>query len=135
VQIHGQFWKGLGAVADVSVSHTNNMTGTGVGLDLVTATFGPRYTFAFFTNRRLELYGQALAGVANGTNSTFPGFYGATSTAQGLALNMGGGLNVGLSRHFAYRAGQVSWIRTDLPNTKNDVENHLQYGTGMVVRF
>jgi len=43
VQVHGQFWHGLGVVADVSGLHTASTSGSsGVGLDLVTATFGPR---------------------------------------------------------------------------------------------
>jgi hypothetical protein len=134
VQLHGRFWKGLGAVADVSAAHTNDMTGTGVGLDIVTATFGPRYTFAL-PKQHAEFFAQALGGVANGFNSTFPGFYGATSVAQGMAIDIGGGVNVPLSRRFAVRALQASWIRTDLSNTQKNVENHLQLGSGIVVRF
>ena len=45
VQLHGQFWRGLGVVADVAGTHTANMHNSGVGLDLITATFGPRYTW------------------------------------------------------------------------------------------
>jgi len=45
VQVHAQFWHGLGVVADVSGLHTASAGGSsGVGLDMVTATFGPRYT-------------------------------------------------------------------------------------------
>ena len=44
-QLHGQFWHGLGVVADVAETHTANMHNSGVGLDLVTATFGPRCTW------------------------------------------------------------------------------------------
>jgi hypothetical protein len=38
VQVHGQFWRGLGVVADVAGLHTANMHGTGVGLDLILFT-------------------------------------------------------------------------------------------------
>jgi hypothetical protein len=44
VQMYGRFWHGLGGVADVAGLHTGSVHGSGVGLDLVTATFGPRYT-------------------------------------------------------------------------------------------
>jgi hypothetical protein len=43
-QIHGQFWRRLGAVADTGCLHFGDAQGTGVGLDLVTATFEPRFT-------------------------------------------------------------------------------------------
>jgi len=42
--VEGRFWRGLGVVADVNGHHTANMHVSRVGLDLVTATFGPRYT-------------------------------------------------------------------------------------------
>lgn len=45
VQVHGQFWHGLGVVGEVSGLHTGDMDGSGVALDMVTATFGPRYTW------------------------------------------------------------------------------------------
>jgi hypothetical protein len=41
-QIHGQFYGGWGAVADIAGAHIANINSSGVGLDLVTATFGPR---------------------------------------------------------------------------------------------
>src|ERR1700752_65921 len=44
-QIHGQFYGGWGAVADIAGAHIANISPSGVGLDLVTATFGPRYTW------------------------------------------------------------------------------------------
>ena len=40
VQVHGQFWRGLGVVADVSGLHrANTSSSQDVGLDLVKATF------------------------------------------------------------------------------------------------
>src|SRR5258708_7851741 len=46
VQIHGQFWRGLGVVADIGAQHTTNINSSGVSLDMVTATFGARYTLS-----------------------------------------------------------------------------------------
>ena len=60
-QLHVQFWRGLGVVADVAGTHTANMHNSGVGLDLVTATFGPRYTWQLPHNKFI-VYGQFLAG-------------------------------------------------------------------------
>src|ERR1700744_529238 len=38
-QIHGQFWRGLGAVADIAGLHSGDINSNGVGLDMVTAAF------------------------------------------------------------------------------------------------
>lgn len=44
VQAEGYFSHGLGVVANLAGEHTANMHGSGVGLDMVTMTLGPRYT-------------------------------------------------------------------------------------------
>src|ERR1700723_3612878 len=68
VEIHGQFWRGLGVVVDVGALHTGDADGKGAGLDLVTATFGPRYTKSWAHHSR-ALFGQALAGGSHGFDS------------------------------------------------------------------
>ena len=134
-QAHGQFWHGLGVVADVSGLHTASTNGaSGVGLDLVTTTFGPRYTWAP-AYRRYALFGQALAGEANGLNSVFPNASGASNTANSLALYVGGGVNVQLKRHLAMRAFEADWLRTQMPNATTNVQNNLRLGAGLLYRF
>jgi hypothetical protein len=140
VQIHGQFWRGLGVVADVSGQHTGNMHGSGVGLDLVTATFGPRYTYVHIgkklpVHHPMSFYGQGLVGVTNGFNSIFPGIAAADTSTTGLALVVGGGMNIPLSRHFAVRAFDADWLYTQLPNSTNNVQNSLRLGSGIIFRF
>jgi hypothetical protein len=134
VQMHGQFWHGLGVVADVAGLHTNSINNSGVGLDLVTATFGPRYTWTP-RGARYSLFGQALAGEANGINSVFPGSFQAASTADGLAMQVGGGMNLNLKRHIAIRAFEADWLRTQLPNSTTSVQNNLRLGAGVVFIF
>lgn len=134
VQLHGQFWRGLGVVADVSGLHAATISGTGVGLDLVTATFGPRYTWSLKRNR-VQVFGQVLAGEANGMNSVFPGVSSADSNAFGSALKVGGGMNVSLSRHLSVRAFEADWLRTGLPNSTTNTQNNLRVGSGLVFRF
>jgi len=133
-QIHGQFWHGVGAVADVAWLHTANMQGSGVGLDLVTATFGPRYTWTP-AHRGYACFVQVLAGEANGLNSVFPAAGGATGNANGLALQAGGGLNLHLTPHVSVRAFEADWLRTQLPNATTDAQNNLRLGAGLVFRF
>jgi hypothetical protein len=134
VQLHSQFWHGLGVVADVAGLHTANANSSGVGLDLVTVTFGPRYTWSP-AHRRLSLFGQALVGEANGLNSIFPSFTGADASAQGLAIQVGGGINWPLTRHISARGVEADWLRTQLPNSTTNVQNNLRIGTGLVYRF
>ena len=133
-QVDGQLCKHLSLVADVEGSHASNINSTGVGLDLVTFTFGPRYTLAPRAGR-YALYGQALAGEAKGFNGVFPASTGAKSSAGSMALLVGGGMNVAISPHVAVRAIEADWLRTQLPNSTTNVQNSLRLGAGVVVRF
>ena len=134
VQIHGRFWRGMGVVADVSGLHTAN-TGSspGIGLDLVTATFGPRYTWSL--GDRYAVYGQVLAGEANGLHSIFPAAGGANDSADSLALYAGGGVNVHLKNRLALRAIEANWLRTQMPNATTNVQNNLRLGAGLIYTF
>ena len=134
VQIHGQFWRGWGVVADVSGLHTANANGSGLGLDLVTVAFGPRYTWSA-PHRRYVLFGQVLAGETNGLNSVFPNNAGAKDSANSLALYVGGGVNVPLKRRLALRALEANWLRTQLPNGTTNAQNNLRLGAGLIFRF
>jgi hypothetical protein len=134
VQIHGQFWRGLGIVADIAGLHSSNASGSGVGLDMVTATFVPRYTWSP-EHHRYGFFGQVLIGEANGLNSVFPAPTGAIDSDHGLALYVGGGANVHLTRHLSVRALEVDWLRTQLPNSTNNAQNNLRLGSGLIFRF
>ncbi len=134
VQVHGQFWRGLGVVADVSGLHTANASASpGVGLDLVTATFGPRYTWSL--RGRYAVFGQVLAGEAYGLHSVFPAAGGANDSADSLALYVGGGVNLHLKDGFALRAIEANWLRTQMPNATTNVQNNLRLGAGLIYTF
>jgi hypothetical protein len=132
VQIQAKLWRRFCAVADVAGLHTSNMNGSGVGLDLVTTTFGPRY---ILTRHRMVFFGQALVGGAFGLNGIFPTSTGTNSTANSIAVEIGGGINVPFTRHFAIRALDANWLRTQLPNATTNVQNNLRLGAGMVYRL
>ena len=134
VQVEGRFYGGWGAVADISGMHIANVNATGVGLDLVTATFGPRYTWSP-AHSRYAIFGQGLLGVANGFNSYFPNVLGVQTVASSLAVKAGGGLNYQLRRHLALRLFEADYLRTQLPNSTNNAQNSLQLGAGVVLRF
>jgi hypothetical protein len=135
VQVHGQFWRGLGVVADVSGLHTaNTSASSGVGLDLVTATFGPRYTWSLLRGR-YAVFGQVLAGEANGSHSVFPVASGANDSADSLAVYVGGGVNLHLKHRLALRAIEANWLRTQMPNATTNVQNNLRLGAGLIYTF
>jgi hypothetical protein len=133
-QIHGQFYGGWGAVADIAGAHIANINSSGVGLDLVTATFGPRYTWTP-ARRRYSLYGQGLLGQAWGINSVFPDPSGANAVANSMAIKAGGGMNFNLTPHLGLRLFEVDYLRTQLPNSTNNIQNYLTVSTGLVLRF
>lgn len=146
IQMHGQFHRGLGIVADVAGLHTGNEAGSGIALNLVTAMFGARYTWSP-RHRRYSLYGEGLGGVANGWNSVFPiplpqaqqtessTQYQLVDSATSLAVQTGGGMDYRLSPNLAVRVFEVDWLRFQFPNTTTNTEYNLRVGTGLVYRF
>jgi hypothetical protein len=101
---------------------------------MVTATFGPRYTWSP-KHSRVSVYAQGLVGEAWGMNSVFPNPAGAMTTANDLAVKAGGGLNFHLTPHVALRAFEADYLRTQFPNTTNNAQNNLQLNAGFVLRF
>lgn len=133
IELGTNVWRGWGIAADVSETHANSIGTSGIPLSLVTATFGPR--FRFHAQHRLSPYGEVLAGEANGFHSLFPSPFGSQTNANGLALQVGGGLDYRWRRNFAIRLLDASWVRTELPNATDNVQNSLRLGAGFVVRF
>src|SRR5579863_4328106 len=68
IQVQARLWRGLGVAADVAGLYTANVNHTSTGLDLITAAFGPRYTWSP-THHRVAFFGHVLAGEAHGMNS------------------------------------------------------------------
>jgi hypothetical protein len=131
-QVQARLWRRVCAVADVAGLHTGNVNGSGIGLNLITSTFGPRY---ILTRHHMVFFGQILVGEAHGLNGVFPTSTGANSTANSLALQIGGGINFPFTRHFAVRALDADWLRTELPNATTNVQNNLRLGAGLIYRI
>ena len=134
LQIQARVWRHFSIVGDVAALHAGNVNNTGVSLDLLTAVAGPRYTWTP-SRRRVAFFGQALVGEAHALNGLFPSSTGINSTGDSFALQIGGGVNVPLWNHFAIRALDAEWLRTQLPNGTTNVQNNLRLGTGIVYRF
>lgn len=69
------------------------------------------------------------------------GFYGlypapgrALTSSNSFAVQTGGGVDVGISRHLAVRLFQADWLRTQLPNSTTNVQNNLRLAAGIVFR-
>lgn len=134
IQAHDRVYRNFGAVADLSIAHEGSIQSSGVGLDMVTATFGPRYTWSP-THARVDLFGQFLVGAAWGRNSVFPDRGGFVTSAHSLAVKLGGGVNIALTPRIALRAIEADWLRTQFPNSGSNVQNNCQLSTGIVFLF
>ena len=133
IQMGANVRHGWGIAADVTGTHAGSIGSSGVPVSLVTTSFGPRYRW--HADRTLSLYGQALIGEANGFRSVFPAQAGAQSSSNSFAIQTGGGIDYKLSGRVAIRVIDAAWLRTQLPNSTDNVQNNLRLGAGVVVRF
>jgi hypothetical protein len=133
VELGVDAWRGLGVAADVTGVHAASIGSSGIPLSMVVVTFGPRYRW--HSSHRLSVYGLGLLGEADAFRSLFPSTSAADVSANSLALHIGGGLDLRLSKRFAIRALDAAWLRTQLPNSTNNRQNSFRLGAGIVVRF
>lgn len=133
IELGANVWRGWGVVADVTGTHTGSIGSSGLPLSLVTTTFGPRYRW--HADRRVSVYVQGILGEANGFRSIFPATAGSQPDANGFAVQVGGGVDYKLSDRFAVRVLDAGWVRTQLPNSTDNVQNTLRLGAGIVLRF
>lgn len=134
LQGHVRVYRGLGVVADLAGLHEGSIQSSGVGLDLIATTFGPRYTWQP-AHARYSIYGQALGGMAHAFNGVFPTSTGTVTSTNGSAVKLGGGLNFALTPHIGLRVLEADWLRTRFSNSSDDVQDNLQLNTGVVLRF
>jgi hypothetical protein len=132
VGLNGNISDHWGGSMQLSAEHAPNIAGSGYDLTTITTMFGPRYTQE---RGKKVFYGEALAGESHGFNSFFPQEGGALDTYDSVAWQVGGGVDLHLSDHFALRAVQVSWLRTYFPNAGTNVQNSMQIGAGLVIRL
>jgi hypothetical protein len=131
------FWKGFGIAAALTGDHASNVT-PGVDINKISYMAGPRYTYrplALKTHGesklRTQFFGQALFGDAHAFNSSFPSASGLKSSAGSYAMQIGGGVNIFISKRFAVRIPEVDYVRTALPNGGSNVQNDLLLGFGV----
>jgi outer membrane protein OmpA-like peptidoglycan-associated protein len=124
------FWKGFGIAASLTGDHASNVT-PGVDVSKIAFMAGPRYTWTGANHRRLQIYAQGLFGEAHGFDGLYPATGAATSSANSLAIQAGGGLNLYLNRNWGLRLLEADYVRTALPNAADNVQNDMRLAFGV----
>ncbi|HEX9254541.1 MAG TPA: hypothetical protein VF938_03310 [Candidatus Angelobacter sp.] len=110
--------------------------------------FGPTAT-AYFGKTSVfghALFGQQHASLSAGVSVPILGGISAPiDSSNAFAMAFGGGVDIGLSKHFAIRAAQLDYIRTSfnsidalafgLSTNLNNHQNSFRYSGGVVWRF
>jgi len=119
-------------VAEAGAVTASNVNSTGLDLTLSSYLGGGRYSLRRF--QRFTPFAQLLLGAAHASGSLAPGQIGLGSSTA-FAMAAGGGLDVNLSRHVAFRVFQTDYLLTLLPNRTTDRQNNFRFSTGIVFRF
>jgi opacity protein-like surface antigen len=85
--------------------------------------------------QRLLPFGQVLFGGTHASGSLAPGSSGIAGSSNAFAMTAGGGLDVGLTRHFAIRPVELDYYLTRFNNGVNHHQNNFRFSAGVVVRF
>lgn len=112
-------------VTSFSGTHADNINAIEQTLTLYTLLEGVRYSVDH--GGRFVPFGEAAIGFAHTTSNYV--LYKNTSAA---AAQVGGGLDLHISRRFAIRAAQVDYLFTSSPNGQNNFQNEIRYGAGIV---
>jgi outer membrane immunogenic protein len=112
-------------VGDFAGVTNANVNGSQSGLTLYSYTFGPRLSWR--NSSRWTPFAQTL----------FGGVYGTTSQGNSsvFAMNLGGGLDVNVSRQWSVRLIDADYYFTQFPNGVNTRQNNLRLGAGIVFRI
>jgi hypothetical protein len=92
------------------------------------------------------LFGEAHSSLGAGVNlPIIGGLSQGLTSANAFAMAFGGGIDIPVSRHFAIRAAQVDFVRTQfssldalstgLSSSTNGGQNSFRYSGGVVFRF
>lgn len=124
----------LSLVGDVTAAHGGGITASGYSLTLASYTAGVRYSPGFL--QRAHPYGQALFGVAHATGSLVQAQTVSVPNAGAtFALNLGGGLTIRTHSRFSIRPIEADYLLTTFNNGKNNHQNNLHIGSGLVFVF
>ena len=127
------FTHSVAVVAEISSQRASDISGSGEDLTLTSYLFGPRVSW--HRSGHLVPFGHALLGGAHASGSFASNSSGFASSSNAFALIAGGGLDIALTRHFAIRALEADYYRTQFANGSNDRQNNLRLSAGVIFRF
>ena len=127
------FSRGFGVVAEVSSQRASDISGSGEDLTLTSYLFGPRYSWR--KSEHFAPFGQVLVGGAHASGSFSLDSSGFPGSSNAFAMIAGGGLDIGVARHFAVRAFEADYYLTHFANGFNDRQNNLRISAGVIFRF
>lgn len=135
------FFHGLGVAANLTGEHAGDIQ-PGVDLDKVMFAMGPRYTYSpakwknrYVAGHGLSLFGEGLVGGVHGFNSVFPSSQGVQGAASSLAIQVGGGMDLRVSKTIGIRAFEADYVRSTLPNNADNVQHDLRLAGGISFHF
>ena len=105
---------------------------TGASLTLSSFTTGVRYSPPL-KRTRLQPFGEVLVGYSHISGSLTQ--LQTTSSSNGFAANLGGGLDVHLNQRLSLRLIEADYLVTTFDNGINNHQNLLRVSTGIVLRF
>jgi opacity protein-like surface antigen len=116
----------IGLVGDVGFCKVTGLP-TGASAHDINYLFGPRFSYRNYG--RLTPYAQVLFGGARATASVtgFP-----STSVNSYAMTFGGGADLKLTPHLAFRAIQFEYLYTHFSGVK---QNNLRIQSGLVYRF
>lgn len=126
------FYRGFGLAMDLTGLHASHIA-PGVGLNEIDFMVGPRYTYRLGLKSKYEsrIFGEALLGGARGTSSVFPRATGLDSKAASVAYQVGGGLDISITKHIAIRAIEADYVESYLPNNGGNTQSRIRLGFGV----
>ena len=116
----------LGVVGDIGGCKITGLP-TGATSHEINYLFGPR--FAYHNSGRFTPYAQVLFG-GERLSASVTGF--PSSSVNSFAMTFGGGADLQLTRHLAFRAIQVEYLYTHFSGAK---QNNMRLQSGLVYRF
>jgi peptidoglycan-associated lipoprotein len=128
-------YRNFSVVADITGDHAGTTSIPGQSLSLLSYTGGPRFSYPIHRDQHTSItpFVQGLVGEVHGFDAPFPNGSGTlSSSANALAVLVGGGVDIAVSRRFAIRALQVDYGLNHLPNNANNSENLLRVSAGVV---
>ncbi len=125
----------LGLVGDFARYRVGDLP-TGQSADISTFLFGPQFSKR---GERWTPFAHVLFGGAhvNSTNTAPSGtsFFNHSFTQNGFATAFGGGVDLTLGKHFAWRLIQADYMLTKFNDGFDNKQNNIRAATGIVVRL